>query len=233
MAVAKLGRPAGLQTIKQNQKKARVQGRRVRSAKAMTKAKEQGAVNRSKAKSDHGSPSVLRDSKAARGCEGCEDAQEARPSLNPDQHTLPALPKSCLSQASSLRFAPFYMIANQSVLIFPSACIQVTIHTHQYTYNSRGRAGRRGDNAGGRTAGGAQSSNSLLSLAQHPCSLSTESPEGLQRGNGGAKEVERHQVGGMNGGAWLGGAISREAGQERCCRPLRRSCALLRTTIWT
>ncbi len=66
MAVAKLSRPAGLQPIKQIQKKARVQGKKVHSAKALTKARRQNTVLNAKAKSGHGSPSVLRASKAAR-----------------------------------------------------------------------------------------------------------------------------------------------------------------------
>ncbi len=66
MALAKLGRPAGLQPIKQIQKKARVQGREVPSAKTITKARRLTAVANAKAKSGHGSPSVLRGSKAAR-----------------------------------------------------------------------------------------------------------------------------------------------------------------------
>jgi hypothetical protein len=64
--VAKLRRPAGLQPIKKLQKKAERQGRHVPSAKTITKARRLTAVANAKAKSGHGSPGVLRTSKAAR-----------------------------------------------------------------------------------------------------------------------------------------------------------------------
>ncbi len=65
-AVAKLGRPAGLQPIQQIHEKARVQGKELQPAKTIVKARRRAAVTNAKAKSGHGSPGVLKTSKAAR-----------------------------------------------------------------------------------------------------------------------------------------------------------------------
>jgi hypothetical protein len=65
-AMAKLRRPAGLQPIQQIHEKARVQGKELQPAKTIVKARRRATVAYAKAKSGHGSPGVLKASKAAR-----------------------------------------------------------------------------------------------------------------------------------------------------------------------